>query len=55
MPRKPQLHNTNSYQSSNGQWIARCNCGWLSRAADTETEALNEETDHVVAITRGER
>lgn len=55
---KTQKHNTEVRGSlgitnnTEGLWWGSCSCGWVSTWQETEREAENEATDHVVAITR---
>lgn len=51
-----ELHETSVVKLRRGHdttaFEARCSCGWRSRYCDTETQAENEATDHIVAIVR---
>lgn len=35
-------------------WMARCSCGWLSRAFATRREAEHDADDHVGIMARSE-
>lgn len=54
--KKDEQHYTKVVESlgttnnTEGMWRARCSCGWFSQWQETESDAENEATDHVVAV-----